>query len=74
MAPTDYQDITYPRPLVLLMGSERHGLPAEAVAACDALVRIPMQGRADSLNVSVATGIVLYEIYNQSKKLDTIEP
>lgn len=71
---TDYQGISYPRPLALLMGSERHGLPAEAIAACDALVRIPMQGRADSLNLSVATGIVLYEIYNQSKKLDTIEP
>jgi TrmH family RNA methyltransferase len=72
-AETDYQAVTYPRPLILLMGSERHGLPDEMINACDALVRIPMVGRPDSLNLSVATSIVLYEIFNQSRKLDTIK-
>jgi TrmH family RNA methyltransferase len=73
-ADTDYQAVQYQRPLVLLMGSERHGLSDEMIAACDALVRIPMRGRADSLNLAAATAVVLYEIYNQSRKLDTIEP
>lgn len=73
-AETDYQAIHYPRPLILLMGSERHGLPTEMIAACGSVVRIPMQGRADSLNLAVATSIMLYEIYNQNRKLVTIEP
>ncbi|MFU8826361.1 MAG: TrmH family RNA methyltransferase [Brevefilum sp.] len=67
-AETDYQAVAYQFPLALLMGSERHGLPEEMVNACDALVRIPMRGRADSLNLAVATALVLYEIYNQSRK------
>jgi TrmH family RNA methyltransferase len=71
-AKMDYQLCSYQRPLALLMGSERHGLTDEAMAACDRLVRIPMQGHADSLNLSVATAVVLYEIYNQIRKLDTI--
>ena len=73
-AETDYQAVTYRRPLVLLMGSERHGLPAKAAHACDVLVHIPMQGRADSLNLAVATALIIYEIYNQSRKFDTIKP
>jgi RNA methyltransferase, TrmH family len=73
-AETDYQSIGYALPLALLMGSERHGLPDEMLNACEAIVRIPMRGQADSLNLAVATAVVLYEIYNQSRKLDTIEP
>lgn len=73
-APSDYQAINYTRPIVLLMGSERHGLPGEMIDACDALVRIPMRGRADSLNLAVAAAVVLYEIYNQTRNLDTIKP
>lgn len=65
---TDYQQIHYRRPLILLMGSERHGLPDEMMAACDHLARIPMAGRSDSLNLAVATAVMLYEIYNQSRK------
>lgn len=72
-ADADYQAVSYHHPLVLLMGSERHGLSDPMIKACDALVRIPMRGRADSLNLAVATAVVLYEIYNQSRKLDTIE-
>lgn len=64
---TDYQRIRYQRPLILLMGSERHGLPDEMMAACDHLARIPMAGRSDSLNLAVATAVMLYEIYNQSR-------
>lgn len=72
-AQVDYQNIQYQRPLVLLMGSERHGLNPEMETACDHMVRIPMEGRGDSLNLAVATAVVLYEIYNQSRNLVTIK-
>ena len=43
------------------MGAERQGLPPPLLAACDDVAHIPMAGRADSLNVAVATGLMLYE-------------
>lgn len=61
----DYHDYHYPDRLIILMGSEREGLSAQHLKACDEVVRIPMAGRSDSLNLAVATGIVLYEVYNQ---------
>ncbi len=67
-AAEDYQAIEYQRPLVLLMGSERHGLNEAKTAACDQMARIPMEGRSDSLNLAVAAAIMLYEIYNQHRK------
>lgn len=67
-AEDNYQEYAYPRPLALLMGSERHGLSAQQQAACDQMVSIPMAGRSDSLNLAVATGILLYEIFNQFRK------
>ncbi len=67
-AARDYQAVTYPSPLVLLMGSEREGLSPEQQAACDLLVRIPMVGRSDSLNLAVATAVVLYELFNQRRR------
>ncbi len=66
-ATADYQAVTYRPPLVLLMGSERQGLSAEQQALCDLMVRIPMVGRSDSLNLAVATGVALYEIFNQQR-------
>ncbi len=64
----DYQAAIYKPPLVLLMGSERQGLAPEQQANCDLVVSIPMVGRSDSLNLAVATGVVLYEIFNQRRK------
>lgn len=61
----DYQAIRYTYPLILLMGSERTGLSAEQQSLCDSVVRIPMVGRSDSLNLAVATGVMLYEIFTQ---------
>jgi len=52
----------YGGPLVLLLGSERQGLSPEQLSACDLVVKIPMAGRCDSLNLAVAAGIILYEI------------
>jgi len=64
-ATMDYQTLDYQRPLVLLMGSERHGLSKEMSASCDHMVQIPMTGRSDSLNLAAATAVMLYEIFNQ---------
>jgi TrmH family RNA methyltransferase len=47
------------------MGSEREGLTPEEAALCDEMVRIPMLGRGDSLNLAVATGVMLYEVLRQ---------
>ena len=57
-----YREAPYQAPLVLFLGSERKGLSEPELAACDSLVRIPMVGRSDSLNVAVAAGVLLYEI------------
>lgn len=67
-ASTDYQQASYGYPLLLFMGSEREGLDPEARALCDVTVRIPMVGRSDSLNLAVATAVMLYEIFNQSRR------
>ncbi|WFS01087.1 TrmH family RNA methyltransferase [Rhizobium tumorigenes] len=58
----DYRTIDYRRkPVVLLMGNEQSGLPEALATQADALARIPQQGRADSLNLAVATAVMLFE-------------
>ena len=59
---TDYLDATYQQPCFLLIGNESQGLPADYEAACDMLVKIPMSGRADSLNAAVAAAVMSYQI------------
>jgi TrmH family RNA methyltransferase len=61
-ATTDYRAAEYRRPTMILMGNEQQGLPPELAAICDVNVKIPMRGRADSLNLSVATGIMIYAV------------
>lgn len=61
-ATTDYRQADYKTPTLILMGNEQQGLPPELAAACDVTVKIPMRGRADSLNLSVATGIMIYTV------------
>jgi TrmH family RNA methyltransferase len=57
----DYRSVeVYPSPLILLLGSEREGLSAEQRQACDILLRLPMHGKATSLNLAVAAGVMLY--------------
>lgn len=58
----DYRTVDWPETVVLMMGNEQSGLPPAHVAACDGIVKIPMAGRADSLNLAVATAVMLYEI------------
>ena len=50
---------------VLLMGNEQSGLPEDVETACDGLLRIPMRGGADSLNLAQATAILTYEAWRQ---------
>jgi TrmH family RNA methyltransferase len=66
----DYRTIPYgERPTLLLMGNEQQGLPDDLAAACDRLARIPQAGRADSLNLAVATGVMLFEIRRSALRL-----
>lgn len=58
----DYREAPYQRPLALLLGSEREGLSESQRAACDLVVGLPMRGRATSLNLAVAAGILLYHL------------
>lgn len=59
---TDYRTVKADRPTLLVMGNEQSGLTDELAAACQTLVRIPMAGEADSLNLAVATAVMLYEL------------
>jgi TrmH family RNA methyltransferase len=70
-ASKDYQEVTYPRDMILMMGSERQGLQKPLVELCDQMVSIPMSGTSDSLNLAVATGVMLYEVYNQHRRNQT---
>lgn len=61
----DYQEPAYAPPAFLLIGNEARGLPSDYEEACDLLVKIPMLGKADSLNAAVAAAVMAYEIRNQ---------
>ena len=58
-------DLDFNVPLALVIGSEGKGLRKTVGETCDVIFRIPMKGRINSLNVSVAVGIVIFEILHQ---------
>ena len=58
---------SYKFPVVLLLGSEREGLASVQAAICEKLIRLPMQGRVSSLNLAVAAGVMLYDIYAKNQ-------
>jgi len=64
-ASTSYLDLDWTGPRALLLGPESTGFTPEELASTDQKVRIPMQGKAESLNVSVAAGILLFEATRQ---------
>ena len=66
-AGTTVYDTDLARPLALVMGREHSGLRKNVAERCDNLVSLPMQGTVSSLNVSVATGICLYEALRQRR-------
>ena len=61
-ASADYLEAEYRRPCFLLIGNEQQGLPEAFEAECDLLVKIPMAGRADSLNAAVAAAVMAFQI------------
>ena len=58
-------DINFNEPVAIIMGSEEKGIYPALMKACDEKFRIPMTGDFESLNVSVATGMILYEAMKQ---------
>src|SRR6185312_14866474 len=63
-----YDEVDWRKPSVLIVGPESSGLSSAEIALADGSVRIPMHGPAESLNVAVATGILLYEAARQRGK------
>ncbi len=62
-ADRDYRNLSYRGPLVLMLGCERGGMSLEQEALCDKVVRIPLRGNVDSLNIAVAAGVMLYAAF-----------
>jgi TrmH family RNA methyltransferase len=58
----DYLDAAYRPPCFLLIGNEQQGLPAAYEVECDLLVKIPMAGRADSLNAAIAAAVMAFQV------------
>lgn len=65
-AADDYRQTAYKLPSLLLMGSEHAGLSPEAAGSCTQMVRIPMKGEIESLNVATATALILFELMRKN--------
>ena len=63
-----YRRPLYAAPTFLLVGNEAHGLPPDYAAACDLRVKIPMRGKADSLNAAVSCAVMAYEVLAQRQE------
>ncbi len=61
----NYTEIDYTVPVAVVMGNEEHGISDEVLRQCDELAAIPLAGHIGSLNVSVAAGILMYEVRRQ---------
>ena len=70
-ATQDYQQPRYAKPAFILVGNEAQCLPEAYEAECDTLVKIPMLGKADSLNAAVATAVMAYEALHQVRGMRT---
>ena len=66
-AKENYTDASYKEPVALVMGSEEEGIAPEHLKLCNSLVKIPVLGKIESLNVSVAAGVMIYEVVRQRK-------
>tara|TARA_Y100000590_G_scaffold470120_1_gene662111 strand:+ start:4896 stop:5636 length:741 start_codon:yes stop_codon:yes gene_type:complete len=64
-ADTDVGDVSFNFPCVLIIGGEEKGIKSSLMGACDNLVKIPMYGHVESLNLSVAAGIILHTMLSQ---------
>jgi len=63
----DYQVVRYAAPTFILIGNESQGLPQAYAEAADVRVKMPMMGKADSLNAAVAAAVMAYEVLNQQR-------
>jgi len=64
-----YYEPDYQQPLAIIMGSEEKGIAGEYLQLSDSKVKIPLQGEIESLNVAVATGILVFEVVRQREEL-----
>jgi len=64
-ADVDYQTLVPKAPWILVMGNEQKGLSPEQTQSCDLTISLPMKGRVSSLNLAVATGVLLYKYGNK---------
>jgi len=64
-APENCFNVNLNKPLCLIMGSEEDGISPEYLKRCDVLIKVPISGKTASLNVSVAAGMLLYEVTRQ---------
>lgn len=67
-----YTEADYTLPVALVMGAEDTGVSASVLRQCDEIVAIPMLGKIGSLNVSVAAGVMIYEVLRQRGVNDTL--
>lgn len=63
----DYRDVDYSGKIALVIGNESNGISSLVSDSCDYLVKIPMYGKTNSLNASVAAGVMIYEIIRNRK-------
>ncbi len=66
---TNYKQIKYPNKVVLIIGSEGNGLSSLVRKSCDEIVSLPMKGHVNSLNASVAAGILIYDVMDKVNEL-----
>ena len=65
MQGTNYKNIDYANKIVLIIGNEGHGLSNLVRKSCDEIISLPMKGKINSLNASVATGIIIYDLISK---------
>ena len=63
------KQIKYPNKVVLIIGSEGNGLSSLVRKSCDEIVSLPMKGHVNSLNASVAAGILIYDVMDKVNEL-----
>ena len=68
---TNYDEPDYSGRVVLVLGSEGTGLRKRVADSCDALISLPVRGRVESLNVSTAAAVLVYEILQSRRRVDT---
>jgi TrmH family RNA methyltransferase len=66
--PTEYTEVDFRGPVAIAVGTEQTGLTDEVLAAAEHRVRIPMVGRANSLNVATSAAIIVYEAVRQRRQ------